>query len=135
VSIRDTGFGIPPEELPRLFRMFNRSGRATARAHAGLGVGLPLSLKLAQLHGGTIEAHSDGPGHGSEFTLRLPHGTARRGRSESDASPVPTALPPRRVLVVDDNRDAADSLGMLLTFLGAEVRVARDGAEALQSFV
>jgi PAS domain S-box-containing protein len=132
VAVRDNGAGIAAEALPRLFEMFNRGDRSAAGG-TGLGIGLALARRLAQMHGGSIAARSDGPGAGSEFTVRLPlapqqaPGSAREGTSDA-------ALPQRRVLIVDDNRDAADSLSMVLNLLGAEVRVARSGAEALEAF-
>jgi CheY-like chemotaxis protein len=93
---------------------------------------LGMSDRIAVMHGGTITVNSEGPGKGSEFTVRLPL-AASQPAPAADRGPE-DALPPRRVLVVDDNRDAADSLGMLLEVLGAEVRVARDGAEALEAY-
>ena len=131
VTVRDSGIGIAPEQLPRLFEMFSQIDRGAARAQGGLGIGLSLVQRLVQMHGGSVQAASDGLGHGSKFMVRLPlalAGTAAAG------GPQPAAAAPlqaRRMMVVDDNRDAADSLGMLLGFLGGEVRVEHDGASAL----
>jgi CheY-like chemotaxis protein len=104
-----------------------------ARAQGGLGIGLTLARTLVHLHGGTIEAFSEGPGTGCEFLVRLPlaamHGMTGEPSADADAHGAPA--PMRRVLVVDDNHDAADSLGMLLQFLGAEVMVVHDGRSAL----
>jgi PAS domain S-box-containing protein len=133
IGVRDDGVGIAPEALPRMFEMFSRGDRDRARTQGGLGIGLALSRKLAQMHGGTLEAHSDGPGLGSEFTLRVPLAEAEAGGDDLPAS-APGDLSGVRVLVVDDNHDAGDSLRMLLELMGAEVRVARDGAEALATF-
>jgi len=133
ISVRDNGSGIAPENLARIFEMFSREGRTDARGQGGLGIGLTLSRSLAQMHGGSIEARSEGPGKGSEFIVRLP--LAAGAPQAIAARPQPTSLlSPMRILVVDDNRDAAASLGMILEVLGAEVRVAHDGAEALDAF-
>jgi PAS domain S-box-containing protein len=129
--VRDTGVGIPAEMLARIFEMFMQVDRDANRSHGGLGIGLTLSKGLVEMHGGTLEARSDGAGHGSEFVVRLPlaaHPFAVLPRAELKPA---LTLAPRRVLVVDDNRDAADSLGMVLDRLGAEVRVVYSGADAL----
>ena len=132
ISVSDNGVGIAPEIMPRMFEMFSRGDRDSGRSQGGLGIGLALSRRLAQMHGGSLEASSDGPGKGSEFIVRLP----------LTAVPVQAApsvhadqrLAQMRVLVVDDNPDAGDSLAMILEVLGAEVRVARSGAEAIDMF-
>ena len=128
VAIRDNGAGIAPGQLATLFDMFARGERSS-----GLGVGLALARRLAQMHGGTIDAASDGLGKGAEFTVRLPLAAAAKA-GRSTAKPGLAALALKRILVVDDNRDAADSLGVLLKFLGADVKVAHDGREALAAF-
>jgi signal transduction histidine kinase/DNA-binding response OmpR family regulator len=130
VSVRDTGIGIPAEMLPRVFDMFIQINRADRHSQDGLGIGLTLVRSLIQMHGGSVVAKSDGPGLGSEFIVRLP---VADGIRATDAPPEGKAWSrvPLRVMVVDDNRDAADSLGMLLEFLGAEVKVVHDGAAAL----
>ena len=132
ISVRDTGAGITPELLPRIFEMFSRGEHSVGRGDAGLGIGLALARRLAEMHGGTVVAHSDGAGQGSEFVVRLPLAAEPRSAAP-DTDPAQTTLPPTRILVVDDNRDAADSLGMLLQCLGADVRVAHDGVEALNA--
>jgi CheY-like chemotaxis protein len=135
VRVRDTGIGIRPEMLPKVFEMFVQVGEHKDHAQGGLGIGLSLVRTLVEMHGGSISAHSDGPGHGSEFVVRLPVLSPtpgaeaplpdRRGEPAGEA-------PRRRILVVDDNVDAARSLARLLTRLyGQEVRVAHDGPEAL----
>jgi signal transduction histidine kinase/PAS domain-containing protein len=131
ISVRDTGCGISPEALPRVFEMFSRGDHSSGRSPSGLGIGLALARKLAQMHGGSVTAHSEGVDRGSEFVVRLP--LARDQSGSAVARPASEAsLPSRRILVVDDNRDAAESLGMLLEALGADVRVAIDGPGALK---
>jgi PAS domain S-box-containing protein len=133
VCVKDNGEGIPATMLHRVFNMFTQVDTGS-RAQGGLGIGLTLARTLVHLHGGTIEAHSPGKGQGCEFSVRLP-----LAKVERDAEPVEktarpsTPLQLRRVLVVDDNHDAADSLGMLLQFLGAEVMVVHDGRAALDA--
>src|SRR5690606_14575524 len=132
ISVADTGIGIEPEDLPRVFDMFRRA--ASARGSAGLGVGLPLARRLAGMHGGSIEARSAGPGRGSEFVVRLPAASAPRRRRR--AGPARAAERERlrslRILVVDDNADAAESLAMILRTFGADAAVASSGPEALR---
>ncbi len=132
VSVRDTGIGIPAEMLPHIFKMFIQVDRSTRQAQGGLGIGLTLVRTLVEMHGGQVEARSLGVDQGSEFVVRLPLSkeASVSGRNTLDArAPV---LPNHRVLVVDDNRDAAESLGLLLKLLGAEVRVVNDGPSALE---
>jgi signal transduction histidine kinase len=133
VSVRDNGAGIAPGTLARMFEMFSRGERSSRRGQAGLGIGLALARRLAEMHGGSIDAHSEGPGKGSEFTVRFPLAADQSARPVASRG-FDSALPPRRILVVDDNRDAADSLSMLLAFLGADVHIARDGSEAIEAF-
>ena len=131
VEIRDNGIGLATEQVPRLFEMFSQIDSARNRAGGGLGIGLSLALRLARMHGGAVSARSDGLGKGSTFSVRLPllevAGDAPiELRQETESS-----LDARRMLVVDDNQDAADSLGLLLSVHGADVRVVYDGASAL----
>jgi CheY-like chemotaxis protein len=131
VAVSDSGIGIPADVLGKVFDMFVQADARTRRA-PGLGIGLTLARSLVEAHGGGIEAHSAGAGMGSEFVVRLP-----LGLRHSEPRGVPAADPgarPPRVLVVDDNHDAADSLGALLEMLGAEVCVTHDGPAALQAF-
>jgi PAS domain S-box-containing protein len=135
VSIRDTGVGIPPEMLSRVFDMFTQVDNALRRFQDGLGIGLNLVRTLVEMHGGSVEAHSDGPGRGSEFVVRLPLAEGQLRDDLQMTLPHQLQKPPAsatpRVLVVDDNKDSADSLGLLLTLLGAEVQIVYDGQSAL----
>jgi two-component system CheB/CheR fusion protein len=129
--VRDTGRGIPAERLARIFEPFENADPG----QGSLGIGLTLVRRLVQLHGGSVEAFSDGPGQGSEFVVRLPVGLGgpngeEPGRPEERLRPE-VAAPRRRILVVDDDVDAAKSLAMLLRLEGHEVRVAIGGARAL----
>jgi PAS domain S-box-containing protein len=133
VSVKDTGVGIPPEQLDSVFEMFRQVEGSLERSHGGLGIGLTLVKRLVEMHGGSVEARSLGVGRGSEFVVRLP---LLREDQES-AVPPPIAAPepmrPRRILVVDDNHDAATSLAMLLEMTGNETHTAHDGGEALEA--
>ena len=129
VCVKDNGEGIPRAMLPRVFNMFTQVNTGM-RAQGGLGIGLTLAKTLVHLHGGSIDATSDGPGKGCKFIVRLPLVALEAARLPQPA-PLVAGAPLRRVLVVDDNHDAADSLGMLLQFLGAEVMVVHDGHAAL----
>jgi PAS domain S-box-containing protein len=136
VSVRDTGIGIAAEHLPRLFEMFSQVTSALDRSQGGLGVGLSLVRGVVRLHGGTVEAHSSGPGKGSEFIVRLPvvDGLVPDGPQEPREAGMRTPSSPRgRILVVDDNRDAADSLALMLGMAGHDTRTAYDGLEAVQA--
>lgn len=136
VSIRDTGLGIPHDMLSRIFDMFAQVDNLLRRSKDGLGIGLSLVRTLVGLHGGTVEARSDGLGLGSEFILRIPlasHQAPGLRSSIPQERRKPSEGSTRRILLVDDNRDAADSLGTLLKFLGADVKVAYDGQSALEA--
>jgi signal transduction histidine kinase/ActR/RegA family two-component response regulator len=130
VEVSDSGIGIAREKLKDVFEMFVQVNQRDARSHGGLGIGLALALRLARMHGGDIEAYSAGLGEGSRFLLRLP---LADGPSEAHA-PESAAERPRRggrVLVVDDNRDAADTTALAMESFGAEARVVYDGPAAL----
>ena len=128
LTVRDTGVGMEPGTIASMFEPFVQAERTLARSKGGLGLGLPLVKYLTELHCGTVEARSDGPGRGSEFVVRLP---LVDGRPEPErTSPVPS-VSPRLVLVVEDNVSAADSLAELLEMMGNQVRVARDGTSGL----
>jgi signal transduction histidine kinase len=132
LTVRDTGVGIDPAMLPRLFSVFAQADRSLERTRGGLGLGLSLVKGLVELHGGTVEAHSAGPGQGAAFTLRLPVAPEPAAFSEL---PTTAAADGRRlrVLVVEDSRDAAESLRTLLHLLGHEVTVASTGPEGVQA--
>ncbi len=131
IRVRDDGQGLGPELLPRVFDLFLQGTRDLDRGQGGLGVGLTLVRKLVELHAGRVEARSDGVGRGSEFTITLP-AISFPTETRDDAEPAADGLAhASRVLVVDDNVDAADSLKMLLEVLGHRVQVAYDGHAAL----
>ena len=131
LRVRDNGMGIPPPMLRRIFDMFTQVGGTSDHQQGGLGIGLTLVKRLVEMHGGQVEARSDGLNRGSEFIVTLPTVTGE----PTEAGPVveipETATEPRRILVVDDNRDAAESLSILLHARGHDVRVAYDGLEAV----
>jgi signal transduction histidine kinase len=132
LAVCDSGIGIAQDQLAGVFAMFGQIDRRDPRSQGGLGIGLALAQHLAQMHGGRVEAASEGPGRGSCFTLRLPLAPEHAGPGVPHrADDAPGGLKPRRVLVIDDNRDAADSTGMLLGTLGVEARVAYDGQAGL----
>jgi signal transduction histidine kinase len=133
ISVRDDGIGIPAEMKPRLFTMFSQGPAPLGRTEGGLGVGLSLVRGLVTLHGGTVEARSDGAGCGSEFIVRLPIGSPPPARVVSAEPPQAGASGAGlKVLVVDDNRDAADTGATLLEVSGHEVRTAYTGQRALE---
>ena len=135
VSVRDTGIGLPPDQLSTIFEMFSQIDRSETRARGGLGIGLSLVRSLVALHGGSIEARSAGLGAGSEFIVRLPRAAATGDGDPAHAEPSrPVSGAGHRILIADDNRDAADSLAALLELMGAQVRVAYDGQAALAAF-
>ena len=136
MRVRDSGIGITPEMLPRIFDLFVQDEHQRDRSLGGMGIGLSLVKNLVAMHGGSITAHSQGPGMGSEFVVRLPVLSGTQA-VEVDSSPsarpdIPKVLPRRRILIVDDHAIAADGLGRLLTLLcGQDVRVVYDGPTAL----
>jgi PAS domain S-box-containing protein len=132
VAVRDNGLGISRESLATVFDMFRQAEQSVERAQGGLGIGLALVRRLVELHGGTINAHSDGPGKGSEFTVRLPLSSTEAARVKTPLPPGDFAAVRHRILVVDDNKDAAHTLSMLLRVKGHQVRIATSGLQALQ---
>jgi signal transduction histidine kinase/ActR/RegA family two-component response regulator len=133
VSVKDDGIGISSEMLPRIFEIFAQAKRALVRSQGGLGVGLSLVKGLVELQGGSIVAQSGGQGQGSEFLVRLPvpAETPNRELSLPRENEGQRPVPSRRILIVDDNQDSADSLAMLLRVMGHEVGTAYDGEEAI----
>jgi PAS domain S-box-containing protein len=132
LRVRDTGMGIAPEILPRLFDLFTQSERTLDRSEGGLGIGLTLVRRLTELHGGVVEATSAGQGKGSEFVVRLPLAGSTPPRAALPREASAEVGMSRRILVVDDNRDGVRTLARLLEVLGHEVQSAEDGAEALE---
>jgi signal transduction histidine kinase/ActR/RegA family two-component response regulator len=137
IRVHDSGIGIAPDMLPRVFDLFTQASPGSSGTQGGLGIGLTLVKNLVELSGGRVEAHSDGPGKGSEFVVRMP-----LRRQEVSAAPLngtesPTVIDEkkRRVLVVDDNKDAADTLARLLTMHGHEVAVCHDGPRAVEQAI
>ncbi|HWH46629.1 MAG TPA: MASE1 domain-containing protein [Burkholderiales bacterium] len=130
LKIKDTGMGIPPKLLPRVFDLFIQGDRALDRSEGGLGIGLTIAKRIVEMHGGSTVAFSEGPGKGAEFVVRLPLVPA-------PAAAVPVqksarATESRRILVVDDHRDSADSLATLLRMIGHEVKTSYDGQDAIE---
>jgi CheY-like chemotaxis protein/two-component sensor histidine kinase len=131
ISVRDNGIGIPPAMVPRLFQLFAQAETALNRSEGGLGVGLALVKGFVQLHGGTVEARSEGPGTGSEFIVRLPVGSEPREERSAPGHAGASTSKRLRVLVADDNVDAAETCAMLLRLWDHEVEVAHTGRDAL----
>lgn len=130
VNVKDTGVGIPPDKIGSIFEMFTQADRSLGGSQGGLGIGLSLVKWLVDMHGGTVAAHSDPQGGGSEFVVRLPMAGAE---SKSETRPAEYASRTSyRILVVDDNRDAAASLVRLLRLIGHETHAAHDGVEAIE---
>jgi signal transduction histidine kinase len=135
IAVRDTGAGIPTDLLPRVFDLFTQADRSLERRQGGLGLGLTLVRRLVEMHDGSVHVASEGPGLGSEFTIRLP-GVAPGEASDGLVAPAVTVpkgpVAARRILVVDDQRDSTDSLAMFLRLRGHEVHTAHDGPGALE---
>jgi signal transduction histidine kinase len=135
VTVTDTGIGIAPEMLPRVFELFTQAERPTQRSHSGLGIGLALASRLIELHGGEITAQSDGPGRGSAFVITVP--LCEIAPAQQAALQVDVPRIRSRVVIIDDNRDAARTMSMLVDELGGSARAAYDaasGLEAVQEF-
>jgi CheY-like chemotaxis protein len=134
ISIRDNGIGIPAKMLPNIFQMFTQVDTEHKGAQAGLGIGLALVKTLVEMHGGRVEVHSDGVDQGSTFTILLPLAACGTATDPGIVERVSSRIcRPNRVLVVDDNADAAFSLGMLLKIQGSEVHTVNDGLSALDA--
>jgi CheY-like chemotaxis protein len=134
VSVKDTGVGIPTHLIPKVFEMFSQVDRSLEKSQGGLGIGLSIVKRLVEMHGGSVEARSEGHGMGSEFIVHLPalaatdRESGRPGKEKGRAGA--SAL--RRILVADDNEDSALTMAMMLKIMGNEVRTARDGVEAVE---
>lgn len=133
VRVKDTGVGIPDDKLPRLFEMFYQADTSLERAEGGLGVGLSLVRRLVEFHGGSVEAGSEGPGKGSEFTVRLPILVEKPRLAELPQPSGDEAVTGCRILVVDDNRDSADMFTTFLRLMGHDVHAAYDGVEGVEA--
>jgi signal transduction histidine kinase/DNA-binding response OmpR family regulator len=132
VTVRDTGIGIPADALPAIFDMFTQVDRSLEKSQGGLGIGLTLVKQLVELHGGKVEARSEGEGKGAEFIMHLPVvslGPAPQPKADDEQQ---ARAPACRILVADDNRDAAESMGMMLRLMGNEVRTVQDGVQAVE---
>jgi len=135
IRVKDNGTGIPPQMLPEVFDLFTQVDQALDRSHGGLGIGLALVRKLVEMHGGSVDAHSDGVGHGSEFFVRLPCRIELmdvKGTPPSVDDIIKTPVIRRRVLVVDDNEDSAETLALALQLEGCDVETAHGGQQALE---
>lgn len=133
VSVRDSGVGIPPEMAPRVFDIFTQVDRTLGRSQGGLGIGLALVRNLLEMHGGSVEAHSEGLGRGTTFVVRLPVATGGLQEKTSKKDPSPSPRVDRRILVIDDDHDVADSLTIFLKSLGATARAVYDGVAGLDA--
>jgi CheY-like chemotaxis protein len=132
ITVRDSGIGIPSHLLPKLFEMFTQIDRSLERSRGGLGIGLSLVKRLVEMHGGTVQARSEGHGLGSEFIVRIPVVLSLAQIGQNAESDRPSgAVPRHRILVVDDNHDSATSLALMLKLMGNIATTAHDGLEAL----
>jgi CheY-like chemotaxis protein/anti-sigma regulatory factor (Ser/Thr protein kinase) len=131
VVVKDRGIGIPIDKLDSIFDLFSQVDRSLEKSQGGLGIGLSLVKRLVEMHDGTVEARSDGPGKGSEFVVRLQATgeNATKGQTGRDDTPAPKST--LRILVADDNRDGADSLSDMLQMMGNDTRTAYDGEQAV----
>ncbi|MCE9608149.1 MAG: response regulator [Planctomycetia bacterium] len=133
VRVKDTGIGIPNDMLPRVFNLFTQVDRHLHRSQGGLGIGLTLVKRLVEMHAGTVEARSDGANRGSEFIVRLPLVAADMATVPKAGGKKSAFTSQYRVLVVDDNHDGAETLGMMLGIMGNEIRLAHDGLAAVEA--
>ncbi|MGE5414956.1 MAG: ATP-binding protein, partial [Syntrophomonadaceae bacterium] len=131
IRVADTGVGMGPEILPRVFELFAQADEALDRAHGGLGIGLTLVRSLVELHGGTVRAQSPGRGEGSTFVVRLP-GAAAAGHAATDEELEGPGVEPRRILLIEDNADVRESLRELLSEAGHRVATASDGLAGIE---
>lgn len=137
VRVRDNGIGIAAETMPHIFTMFSQASHPLERSHGGLGIGLSLAERLVKMHGGSVSAHSEGPGRGSEFVVRLPRAAPDCPQDDGPRAAMPQAdarwWSTQRVLVVDDNEDAAQTIAQVLRLLGSDVATAHHGLEAVEA--
>ncbi len=133
VTVKDTGIGIAANQLPHIFQMFTQVDRSLERSQGGLGIGLTLVNRLVEMHGGSVEATSEGPGNGSEFVVRLPLVIEASKPQEPGGAAEPSVRSSLRILVVDDNQDGADSLSEMLKIMGNDTRTAYDGQAAVDA--
>jgi len=133
IRVRDNGIGIAAENIPRLFEMFTQVDSSLERSRDGLGIGLTLVKTLVEMHGGDVAVRSEGLGRGSEFTVRLPLATVTSMAAPASMAGKTGSLIPRRILIVDDSQDGAESLAMLLDLAGHQTHQAHDGASALEA--
>jgi CheY-like chemotaxis protein len=133
LAVKDTGVGIPADVLPTVFDLFVQSERSLDRSQGGLGIGLTLVRRLVELHGGTVQAASDGPGMGSVFTVNLPVIPTPNAYAVEQIPVIADACKPRRVLIVEDNDDAREMLGILLAQDGHEIQMENDGPSGLRA--
>jgi CheY-like chemotaxis protein len=138
IRVRDDGMGLPTDLLPHVFDLFTQADRSLDRSQGGLGIGLTIVRNIVEMHGGSVEARSDGLGQGSEFIIRLPalqsaeDGTRKAEAADGSAHPTPGATH-LKVLVVEDNVDSAEMMSFIMKLIGHEVRVAHDGPSALEA--
>jgi len=133
VRVKDSGIGIPAEMLPRVFNLFTQVDRHLHRSQGGLGIGLTLVKRLVEMHAGSVEARSEGAGRGSEFIVRLPVVAAAQAAQQKREQEKTSLASKFRVMVVDDNHDGAETLGMMLGIMGNEIRLAHDGLAAIHA--
>jgi len=133
VTVKDTGIGIAADQLPRIFEMFTQGDRSLEMSQGGLGIGLTLAKRLVEMHDGRVEVRSEGPGKGSEFVVRLPIVVEASKPQESGGAAEHGVRSSHRILVVDDNRDGADSLAAMLKIMGNDTRTAYDGQEGVDA--
>jgi CheY-like chemotaxis protein/anti-sigma regulatory factor (Ser/Thr protein kinase) len=132
VRVKDNGIGIEASMLPRVFDLFTQVGRSLEQTEGGLGIGLSIAKRLVEMHGGSIEARSEGLGKGSEFIVRLPV-AQERARDKAPARDLSTPIPSkRRILVADDNPDVAEAFEIMLRMIGHDVETAHDGIEVVE---
>ncbi len=134
ITVQDSGIGIEASQLPRIFELFTQLDSSLDRSQGGLGIGLTLVKNLVQMHGGTVEAHSQGRHHGSEFSVRLPADVTAASDQGPAPGPAPQVSSRHRILIVDDNRDSANTLSMLLRISKHQVTTAYDGIAAVDEF-